>query len=143
MRIRNKISCQRLRTQMCNRVQTPQRLMQAGTQRVMPYLRPRAAPTGCRATKNAKKNASDVLRSPGESPVSRVKPVSNERVSLRADNVLRSRVTRTSRLGVANIRLIKAVQQKEYAEKWQQNVVELANRASFQTLILIVAVEAK
>jgi hypothetical protein len=52
-------------------------------------------------------------------------------------------VTRTSRLGVANIRLIKAVQQKEYAEKWQQNVVELANRASFQTLILIVAVEAK
>jgi hypothetical protein len=75
--------------------------------------------------------------------VSRVKPVSNERVSLRADNVLRSRVTRTSRLGVANIRLIKAVQQKEYAEKWQQNVVELANRASFQTLILIVAVEAK
>jgi hypothetical protein len=52
-------------------------------------------------------------------------------------------VTRTSRLGVANVRLIKAIQQKEYAEKRQQNVVELANRASFQLLVFIVAVKTK
>jgi hypothetical protein len=59
-------------------VQTPHILMQAGTHLAMPYLRPRAAPTGCRATKKAKKKAREVLRSFGERPVSRVKPAGED-----------------------------------------------------------------
>jgi hypothetical protein len=52
-------------------------------------------------------------------------------------------VTRTSRLGITNIALVNTVKQKQTAKKRQQNVVKLANRAPFQLLVFIVAVETE
>jgi hypothetical protein len=71
--IRNVYSCHLCFTKMCNVVERPHKNMQLGTQATMPYLRPRAAPTGCSATKKAKKRAMAVLTSLFLSPMSAVK----------------------------------------------------------------------
>ena len=47
--------------------------MHDGTQTAMPNFLPSAAPTGCRATKKAKKKATAVLRDDGGMPTSPVK----------------------------------------------------------------------
>jgi hypothetical protein len=67
------INCHLERTHTCSVVHNPQMAMQAGTHLAMPNFRPRAAPTGCRRTKNAKKTATAVLRSSGCNPTSFVK----------------------------------------------------------------------
>jgi hypothetical protein len=66
-------SCHRCFTQTCSIVLSPHSSMHVGTQATMPYLRPSAAPAGCKATKKAKKRATAVLRSPLLSPMSVVK----------------------------------------------------------------------
>jgi len=48
-------------------------LMVVGTHKAMPYRRPKAAPTGWRVTKKAKKTATAVLRSSLFRPISEVK----------------------------------------------------------------------
>jgi hypothetical protein len=71
--MRKVYSCHRYRIHACSAVQTPHSSMQLGTHGTMPYLLPRAAPTGCSVTKKAKKRATAVLRSPLSSPMSVVK----------------------------------------------------------------------
>jgi hypothetical protein len=73
MMMRRAYSCHLCRTQACSAVDTPQKNMHVGTQATMPYLRPSAAPTGCSATKKAKKRATAVLRSLFSRPMSAVK----------------------------------------------------------------------
>lgn len=126
---------------MCKTVLKPHRLMQVGTQYAMPNFRPKAAPTGCRATKNAKKKASAVLRSPGESPASRVKPRhDNDNQQTFIELLLMDSFT--SRFCIPNIAFIETVEQKQNlitladvqdwrrcsltAEERQQDEVELA-----------------
>jgi hypothetical protein len=87
--MRSAYSCQRWRTQACSAVDKPQRNMHVGTHATMPYFLPKAAPSGCRATKKAKKRATAVLRSLFARPMSEVKLADSAfpicRVSLSAE----------------------------------------------------------
>lgn len=71
--IRIVISSHFLRISTCAAVQKPHKDMHPGTHFAIPYLLPKAAPTGCRITKTAKKHATAILRSSGWSPASFVK----------------------------------------------------------------------
>ena len=54
-------------------VHIPHASIQEGTQSTMPYLLPKAAPSGCRPTKKAKKRATAVFRASLSRPTSSVK----------------------------------------------------------------------
>lgn len=71
--MRRVYSCHLCWTHACSAVAIPQRIIHVGTHATMPYLLPRAAPTGCSDTKKAKKRATAVLRSPLSRPMSVVK----------------------------------------------------------------------
>lgn len=73
MIMRSVYSCHLCLTQACSAVESPQTNMQLGTHATMPYLLPSAAPSGCRATKKAKKRAMAVLMLLFLSPTSAVK----------------------------------------------------------------------
>lgn len=73
MMMRKVYSCHLCRTQACSAVETPHSTIQLGTHITIPYLLPKAAPSGCSETKKAKKRATAVFTSLLSSPMSAVK----------------------------------------------------------------------
>lgn len=73
MMMRREYSCHLACIHTCNAVHTPHAAIHAGTHNAIPTRRPTAALMGCSATKNPKKRATAVFRSPLASPMSEVK----------------------------------------------------------------------
>jgi len=115
MRMRSVYSCHLCLTHACNAVQTPQRSIQLGTQSTIPYLLPKAAPSGCSATKNAKNSATAVFNAPLSSPISAVKCADSAfpiYISLATSLPLKSAYT--------CIRLIQRIKQEQQRQKRQE-----------------------